>query len=288
MTYVSNEQLRDLGLRLSEVYQETGCGLHPGTLTGVGFDRHHMRKWRRGDKDQIINWSATAKTGDYLQPIVWPYANDHDLDVMIFVDCDERLDWAGTDAHELKLSAQIQIAHLLCTLATLQSDSVGLQTSAGTLKMGASLKQIQTHLTKVQPGGAGLATSLSTFSRQNRNSALLVILISDFFGEGWQTPLKAISRRQEVMAVQVTDSWDFTVPANAGRQVIGGKRYNFSDARVRESYVQATTLLQTEVIAALKAANARHVQFSTREELVPQFITNFRRDERTARRHNVA
>ena len=107
----------------------------------------------------------------------------------------------------------------------------------------------------------------------------LVTVISDFLvAPGWELSLRMLAQRHDVLAIQVTDPRESSLPdvglitvrdpaTGALREVATSKR------KVREAFAEASATRQQELVAELRAARVDHLVLSTDrpwlDDLVP-------------------
>jgi uncharacterized protein (DUF58 family) len=123
------------------------------------------------------------------------------------------------------------------------------------------------------PGGEGSPTlgaaaelMLRTASRRRG----LVVVVSDFLEpvESWQRRLRLLAHRHQLLAVEVVDPRELTLPDVGLLAVVdpeSGRRREISTAnpRLRRRYAEAAAEQRAEIGAALRRAGAAHLRLRT-------------------------
>jgi uncharacterized protein (DUF58 family) len=266
----------------------TVAGRRLSSRSGPGIEYIGARPWQPGDRR--IDVRNTVRTGELHARV---YAREYAEYALVIADGDARQEWGYPDSQKLKSELVQATADGIGHLLTWQDDHTGMLFAGNRMQhlpiARHSARTLRSFMTSVVPGDTStLGNALQATIAMNRPQPTLVIVISDFFGDGWQTPFQMLSRRCSVVPVQVTDPWDFNVPSVAGRQVIGGKRYNFGNARTRSEYANAAEEIQLSVNSVFSSSGVTPLRLTTEEGLLDQLRKQIRRDERPARRHYVA
>jgi len=134
---------------------------------------------------------------------------------------------------------------------------------------------------RAAPASVGTTTDLSLLLRAAHGVARrrsLVVVVSDFISEpGWEAPLALLSRRHEVVAVQIADPREFELPsvgmvyvedAETGEQIFVDTDDPVFRARLRE----AADDRQAALVAATRSAGVDLHQVLTDEDLVRALV----------------
>jgi uncharacterized protein (DUF58 family) len=114
---------------------------------------------------------------------------------------------------------------------------------------------------------AGLADALTRVGRLARARGLVVV-VSDLRDDGWAAPLRRLSARHTVVAVEVVDPFEAALP-DAGRLVLVDPERgrlveaDTSSPRLRAAYAAAETRRREEIAGRLRRAGATHVVLAT-------------------------
>ena len=193
-------------------------GDYRALLRGFGLDFAGLREYQHEDDVRYIDWNVTARMNT---PYVRQFSEDRDMNAWFLVDLSPSSDFGSARINKRDLSTQ-----LVAALARLLSQH-GNRT--GAMIYGSMVDTIipprcdrrhvlhLLHRLRHRPilGAVG-PTRLDVLLRRaaetlKRRSA--VFLVSDFISEpGWEKPLAQLAQRHDVVAVQVSDPLEQTLP----------------------------------------------------------------------------
>ena len=187
-------------------------------LRGFGLDFAGLREYQHEDDVRYIDWNVTARMDT---PYVRQFSEDRDMNAWFLVDLSPSADFGSSRVNKRDLSTQFVAA-----LARLLSQH-GNRT--GAMIYGSMVDTIMPprcdrrhvlhllHRLRHRPvlgavGPTRLEVLLSRAAETiKRRSA--VFLVSDFISEpGWEKPLAQLAQRHDVVAVQVSDPLEQTLP----------------------------------------------------------------------------
>ena len=273
-------------------------GDHLGLLPGPGAEPSSARPYRPGVDDlRRMDWGVTART---MQPHVRDLVADRELETWALVDLTASMDFGTARAEKRDLAAAAVAA-------------VGFLAAGGGNRLGAHLLGAGgTRLLPARPGRPallGLVRSMLTapraqageempslgealdgFDRRHRRRGLRVV-VSDFLDDpaGWETPLRRLASRQQVLAVEIVDPRELDLPDVGLLAVVdpetGRRREVWTGRRaLREQYAAAAAAERLAVRTALRRAGADHLVLRTDRDWVrdlARYATERRRRART-------
>jgi uncharacterized protein (DUF58 family) len=130
-----------------------------------------------------------------------------------------------------------------------------------------------------------LAAALETMRRPPRRRGLVVV-ISDFLGDSdWERPLRGLSARHELLAVEVVDPRELELPDVGLLTVVdpeSGQTLEVptGDAEFRARFAEGAAAQREQVAAALRRAGAGHLRLRTDRDWlmdVVRFVADRRR-----------
>jgi uncharacterized protein (DUF58 family) len=274
-------------LRLTVLRRLNGllAGDHAGLFPGHGTERGEARPYVPGDDPRHLDWAVTART---QEPYVRDMVADHELDVWLVLDSSSSLDFGTALAtkHEVAWS----VAGAFALLAADGGNRVGavrttnqagrtrplaMPARGGSPHVGAVLAALD----KVPEDGetGDLAGSIDLVSRTAKRRGMAVV-ISDFLGEPtWERPLRALSQRHEVIAVEVIDPREVSLPDVGLISVVDpetGRRRIVDTARgdIRQKYAEVAERRRGEVSARFKSCGVDHLVVRTDRDWVVDFV----------------
>lgn len=227
-------------------------GNHLGLVPGPGSEPGEARLYQPGDDVRRMDWSATART---TLPFVRQTVADRELETWVVLDLSPSLDFgtAACEKRDLAVAALAAVAHLTrgggnrigAVVAT--GERIERFPARGGLAHARGLLHQVAAIPRAPTGTRGdLATAVEQLRRPPRRRGLCVV-ISDFLGEPtWERPLRALSARHELLAVEVLDPRELELP-EVGTVVLADPETG------RQREVVTTPLLCREFAAAAAA-----------------------------------
>lgn len=274
-------------LRLTVMRRIDGllAGDHGGLFPGHGTEMGEARPYVAGDDPRRMDWAVTAR---HDEPHVRETISDHELDVWLVLDTSASLAF-GTG-----LSTKYEIAWsaigAMGILASRGGNRVGAVSTHNREATGSPLMfptrggadHVSGILSALRPepvdGQLGdLGEAVGSVRRLARRRGMLVVA-SDFLGDqGWQRPLRALGRTHEVIAIEVVDPREMTLPDVGLIAVVdpetGSRRLvDTSRPAVRDEYRSLALERRAEVAAGLKTAVADHLVLATDRDWVVDFV----------------
>lgn len=192
------------------------AGEYRCALKGRGLEFEVMRQYQPGDDVRIIDWNATARTGE---PFVREFREERNLNVLLAVDCSASNDF-GTGGR-LKSDVIRDLAALIALAGTKNGDNVELALFSDTVERylppGTGRVQawrIVHELMTWSPRSRGTSVSapLEHLTRiRDRNT--VCFLISDFLDQGYEQKLMAANRRHRLICMFITDPREEEIPS---------------------------------------------------------------------------
>lgn len=272
--------LRRVELRISRRLDGLLQGERRGRRAGPGADHTVTRPYEPGDDVRWLDWPLTARTGE---PMVRVPELEPVLTAWALVDASASMAFGTVRTTKLELAREV-LAGLGVVLRK-RGDRLGLaatQTGALDVVMPPrgdrrgllnSLHALE-NLVPVQDGiRMDLAGAVRTMGRVVKHRSLVVIL-SDFpMQPGLEQALGALSRRHELMLIELRDPRERELPVMGPvtlRDVESGRRVlvDTADPKFRERFAKLSADRDAERLAMFRRVNARHVIASTDRDWV--------------------
>ena len=250
---------------------------------GFGLDLAEVREYQPEDDIRYMDWNVTARMNT---PYVRQYMEDREITAWFLLDLSPSVDF-GT-VKQLKRDLVIEFAGTISRLLTRHGNKVGaivynshvekvIPAKGGKLHVLRMLNDLlrQPHLAKAP--FTDLKSLLTTAARTIRRRSLIFI-VSDFItSPGWELPLRYLTQRHEVLAVQLYDPREMDLP-DVGLIVMedsetGEQLYvNTGDKKFRRRFSDAARKRQENLNATLRHANVDVMPLSTEEDLVRAIV----------------
>ena len=269
-----------IGRRLDGLLQGENLAGRPGP----GSEPADARPYGPGDDVRRIDWSATART---LELQVRTTVAERELETTVLVDGSASMDLGSSrmEKRALALAATAAVAHLTDGPGNrlggvlLGADGLKVLQPRGGRKAQLALLHAVNGLGRAEPG-ARTPTLLEGIHRleQPVRRRGLAVVISDFAGDPavWMRSLRRLSQRHHVMALELLDPRDLSLPAVGYLRLVdpeSGRELEIqtSKAEVRRRFAAAAVTRRNDIAAALLSSGAEHVRLQTDRDWLTDF-----------------
>ncbi|OZM72378.1 DUF58 domain-containing protein [Amycolatopsis antarctica] len=274
--------LRTLELEVRRRLDGLLQGNHLGLVPGPGSEPGEARPYQPGDDVRRMDWAVTART---TEPHIRETVADRELETWVVADLSASLDFgtAFCEKRDLVVCATAAIAHLTGgggnRIGALISNGTGVTRlpPRGGLPHARALVRRVAETPRAEEGTRGdLATVVEQLRRPPRRRGLAVI-VSDFLGEpDWQRPMRALSGRHDLVAVEVVDPRDVNLP-DVGTVVLadpetGRQREVRASPLLRKEFAAAAQAHREQVALALRRAGAAHLVLRTDSDWIADMV----------------
>ncbi len=283
------KKVRKIELRTRGLVRESFGGEYHSCFKGEGIDFEDFREYQHGDEIRAIDWNVTARMG---HPFVKKFVEEREMTVFVCVDISASGNYGSFGPSKREVMAEI--AALLTFSAQQNKDKVGLILFTDEVELYLPPKKGTAHALRIireillfEPTRSKtlLAAPVHVLKNAIRKRAL-VFLLSDFlFKEDISKELKSISRKHDIVAIQVSDPAELELPSvgsvrledpETGRQV----EINTSSAKLRRDYATVAKKWQEEVDRVFTRLSIDKIPLRTDEEYLPALHSFFKRREK--------
>ncbi|MEU1886367.1 DUF58 domain-containing protein [Micromonospora sp. WMMD987] len=300
------QRLRRLELTVTRRLDGLLQGQLRGLLPGPGSELAGSREYRPGeDEVRRMDWAVTART---TVPHVREVDADRELTTWLLVDASPSMEYgtAELDKRELSVAAVAAVGFL----------TAGTGNRLGALVLGTDglrrfpARSGRTHLLRLlrallhapradadarPTGGPDLAGAFTTVPRVAVRRGLVVV-VSDFLDglpdeydapPPWESALRRLTARHQVLAVEVTDPREWELPdvglvtlvdpeSGRCREVWTG------DAELRRRYADAAAAQRAQVARVLRRSGAGHLALRTDRDWTADIVRHVYAQRRLA------
>ncbi|WHT22109.1 DUF58 domain-containing protein [Crossiella sp. CA-258035] len=274
--------LRTLELTVKRRLDGLLQGNHLGLVPGPGTEPGEARPYQPGDDVRRMDWAVTART---TVPHIRETVADRELETWVVVDLSPSLDFgtAACEKRELAVAAVSAVTHLtggggnrIGAIVSTGEHTERVPARGGLAHGSGLLRRIAQ--TKRAPDGTrgDLALALEQLRRPPRRRGLAVV-ISDFLGPlTWERPLRALSARHDLLAIEVLDPRDVELP-DVGTVVLsdpetGKQREVHTTPLLRKEFGAAAAAHREQVATVLRGAGAGHLVLRTDSDWVADTV----------------
>ncbi|HMP17803.1 MAG TPA: DUF58 domain-containing protein [Gemmatales bacterium] len=192
------------------------AGHHWSKYHGAGLAFDEVRPYQPGDEVRNIDWNVTARMG---QPYIKRYREERELHIIFILDISSSLKTGQAKVSKRDIAAQLLA--LLSVSGLHFGDSLGLILFGKNIESYLPPRRGLRHAMKLmhqalyqEPKlpGTSIAQALK-FANHIIKKRSVVVVLSDFLDQHYETQLGKLTHRHEVYALQVRDPLDMGIPS---------------------------------------------------------------------------
>ncbi len=292
----SDEILRRLELTITRKLDGLLQGDYRGLVPGHGSDLGETREYQPGDDTRRIDWNVTARM---RAPHVRETIADRELETWLLVDQSASLDFGTAECEKRDLAVQAAAAvgfltsrngnRLGAMLLRPGIDPVIVPARTGRTHLQAVLHRVLTAPREDGGGPTALATGIERLGAAMRRRGLAVVISDWLDPTPWAMPLRRLSVRHDVLAVEVIDPRELALSDVGVLELVDpetGRTYEVqtSDAALRDRFAAAAAAQRSQIAADIRAAGADHLVLRTDSDWLldlVRFVTSRRRNRQS-------
>ena len=211
------KQIRLLEIRTNRAVDEITGGAYRSVFKGRGIEFEEVREYTPEDDVRDIDWNVSARMGS---PYIKKYVEERELTVLLLVDVSAS--GAFGSAEKSKRRTAAELAALLAFSAGRNGDKVGLLMFSDRIELYVPPRSGLSHTLRLiremlafrpQSGGTDIDLALRE-SAQLLKKRSVVFLLSDLIDrKEFETSLKLLNRRHDVVALQIFDPVEHRWPS---------------------------------------------------------------------------
>jgi uncharacterized protein (DUF58 family) len=205
-----------LELRTRLQVRDVFSGRYHSIFKGQGMDFAEVREYTPGDDIRAIDWNVSARMG---HPYVKLYREERELTIMLLVDVSGSTEFGTQNVLKREVSAELTALLALCALTN--NDKVGLILFTDKIEHFVAPKKGRRHVLRLirdvlafKPSSKGTSVQGAVeFALHALRKKSVLFLISDFEGSGWEKPVRIAGRKHDLVAVELFDPRERTLPS---------------------------------------------------------------------------
>lgn len=208
-------KVRKIEIKTKGLSRRIFAGEYHSAFKGRGMSFSEVREYQYGDDVRNIDWNVTARSG---HPHVKVFEEEREQTMVLLVDISQSV-FFGASA-QMKHELIAELCAVLAFSAANNNDKVGLLLFSDRIEgylppqkgKNHILRIIET-LVNIKPTGRGtnLKLALEHFQQLVKRRCIC-FLLSDFWGQDYEQPLRIAARRHDLIALQVYDSLEASLP----------------------------------------------------------------------------
>jgi uncharacterized protein (DUF58 family) len=223
-------KIRTFPLAAEKLSRSLRTGDFRSVFRGQGIEFDEVRLYQNGDDVRSIDRNVSARFG---RPYIKLYREERDMVLTVLLDCSRSMfaggiSSDGTSANAPSACTRFEQALLAAALLGFSAERAGVPFGAiffdrmtrrvfRPARGRANVMRIVNAALEARPdaGGSALNAAISTLMRPQRGHQRrgFVVIISDFLATGWEQELGLLCRKQDCLAIRITDPIDTDFPA---------------------------------------------------------------------------
>jgi uncharacterized protein (DUF58 family) len=280
-------QVKHIEIRATRLVNDLFGGEYQSVFKGRGMEFAEVREYIPGDDVRTIDWNVTARSQNTF---VKKFVEERELTVIFVVDGSRSLHFGSTD--KMKSSTAAEISGLLAFSAIRNKDKVGLLIYTDQVEKYVPPKKGKSHVLRVvreilyykpKEKKTNLKVALEQLYRTLSRSAVIFV-ISDFLDEGYEKALKILNQKHDLVAIQITDDREATIPACGWVEFQDGETgetmlVNTSDSKFRNKYEALASRRQEQLDLLFKLTGIDTIKIISGSSYVKPLIAFFKTRE---------
>lgn len=278
------KKVRKIEIKTKELSKHLFSGEYSSTFKGRGMSFSEVRDYQYGDDIRNIDWNVTARTNE---PHVKVYEEERELTVIFLIDV-SKSSYFGT-MNQFKNEINTEICATLGFSALTNHDKVGAILFTDQVEAYLPPKKGRNHILRIireliyfKPKGTGtnLANALRYLNGVVKKRSITFVL-SDFMTTQYDTELKIIARRHDLIGIRVYDDLEARLP-NVGlvkiKDAESGEEHliDTGSQKVRDHYAQHFKEKSDYFFDAFKRSGANIITINTKEDYVKSLVGFFK------------
>lgn len=209
------KKVRQIEIKTKGLSQHLFSGAYHSTFKGRGMSFSEVREYQFGDDIRHIDWNVTARSG---QTQVKVFEEERELTLMLLVDISRSTHFGSIE--QTKTQWITELCAVLAFSATQNHDKVGMILFSDRIHLYIPPKKGKQHILRmirellvIHPDAGSTRFDLPLqYLNRVQTKKTICFLISDFHDPVNESILKIVSRRHDVIGLQVLDplerSWN--------------------------------------------------------------------------------
>jgi len=278
------DKIHRLEVRTRGMVENVFGGEYHSAFKGQGIEFAEVRPYQVGDDIRNIDWHVSARMDDTYVKV---YEEEREQTLMLCVDVSGSENFGSQG--KLKREIAAEICAVMAFSAIQNHDQVGLLLFSDEVETFVRPGTGRRHVLRcirelftAEPASTGtdLTAALRRVLRILRRRSILVV-VSDFFDDGYESMLRAAAQRHDAVGVELQDPREEELPpvglvdltdAETGETVTVDTR----DPAARQAFAERTRARRERTAALLRRAGVGHVPVRTDADYVEPLIEFFR------------
>ncbi|MEM8485877.1 MAG: DUF58 domain-containing protein [Bacteroidota bacterium] len=279
------KKIRKIEIRTKGLVEDVFGGEYHTAFKGQGMEFAEVRPYQFGDDIRSIDWNVTARMGEtYIKK----FEEEREQTLMLVVDISGSESFGSR--YKFKREIAAEISAIIAFSAIKNNDKVGLLLFSDQVELFVPPKKGRRHVLRLirdlyaheqQSYGTNISEALNRIIHVLKRRSI-VLLVSDFFDEAYEKPLRLVASRHDTIGVFLHDPREQDLPAvglvdltdaETGETITLDTRH----LKTRQAYTADATTHRTRTAELLRRSRVDQVFVQTDESYVEPLIQFFRR-----------
>lgn len=208
-------RVKRVELKTRRLSDQIFSGSYHSAFKGRGMSFSEVREYSPGDEVRSIDWNVTARTG---VPHVKVFEEERELTVLLMVDISGSAFTGSTGM--MRKDLIVELCALLALSAGSNNDKVGLLLFSSEVELYIPPKKGRQHILRlirevIQINPVKKTTSIHSvleFAARVIKKKAICFLISDFLDQGFESALKIVSQKHDLIGLWCLDAIEKQLP----------------------------------------------------------------------------
>ena len=282
------KQIRHIQLKAGRLVTDALAGEYSSVFKGIGMEFEKVREYVESDDIRAIDWNVTARMN---APFVKIFREERELTLMLLVDVSPSLVFGTTGKFKNEVAAEL--AAVLAFLAIKNNDKVGLILFSDHVEQVIPPKKGRSHIWRIIRSvlthkSQGKKTDINValdYLANMRSRKSMCFLLSDFHTTGFETSLRQVSKRHELVCVGISDLRESMIASCGVVEFVDAETgelcvLDTSHAQVKKIFKENRKLSVEKLIKLLRSYKMDYFEVSTHESVISPLVRYMRQRER--------
>lgn len=209
------KKVRKIEIKTRGLSNHIFSGEYHSAFKGRGMSFSEVRDYQYGDDVRNIDWNVTARTGDAHIKV---FEEERELTLMLLVDI-SKSSLFGTRS-QFKNELITEICAVLAFSALSNNDKVGALLFSNEKELFLSPNKGKKYILRMirelidaqaKHDGTNITQAIE-YATNVQKKRSIVFIISDFMDTGYESALRIMSKRHDVIAININDLRDYELP----------------------------------------------------------------------------
>ncbi|MCD4831489.1 MAG: DUF58 domain-containing protein [Anaerohalosphaeraceae bacterium] len=282
------KQIRRIQIYTSRMVNASFAGQYESVFKGRGMQFDQVREYVPGDDIRSIDWNVTARTS---RPYIKQFVEEREMTVIFAVDLSASGAF-GTKGR-MKNTLAAEFCAVMSFAAAKNNDKVGLLIFTDGIELYIPPKKGSGHILRLirellyfEPKSqrTDISEAVDYLARVTKKKATIFV-VSDFLTEEIKKPLSRLNKRHDVIAVNVSDPAEKTMPVAGLVELVDAESgemmtVDTASKAFRQAYLDSSRRRGEKLKETLRAVKIDSINVSTDKSYINDVVEFFRMRQR--------